>query len=120
MKKIIYQIFLVGVFLLCSASTVSAVVSSSEESCPAGQICNPLAYDNFEDLIDAIVSFLFNLSLVVAPIMLVIAGILYVTSAVNPKQIETAKNIILYTIIGFSVILLASGLVKVLQSLLGG
>jgi len=79
-----------------------------------------LAYGNFEDLVNAIVNFLFNLSLVVAPIMLVISGIYFVTSIGDPGRVKTAQNIALYTIIGFAIILLASGLIKVLQSLLAG
>lgn len=93
---------------------------AGDSACPPGQICNPLKYGNFEDLINAIIVFIFNLGLVVAPIMFVISGILFVTSAGDPGRVKTAKNIALYTAIGFAVILVASGLIKVLQSLLGG
>ncbi len=89
-------------------------------NCPAGQFCNPLAYDNFQDLVDAIARFVFNLGLVVAPIMFVIAGIMFVTSAGDPEKTKTARRMALYTAIGFAIIVAASGLIKVLQSLFAG
>jgi hypothetical protein len=51
--------------------------------------------------------------------MLVISGLLWVTSAGDTKRVGTAKNMALYTIIGLAVILLAKGLVAVLKSIIG-
>ncbi|MEK7503467.1 MAG: pilin [Patescibacteria group bacterium] len=114
MKKIVSQIFLIGAFLAGSVSSVFAA------TCPAGQICNPLRYGNLEGLIDAIISFLITVGIPIATIMFVIAGIVFVTSAGDPRKAKTAKDIMIYTSVGLAVILLASGLSKVLQSLLGG
>jgi len=89
-------------------------------SCPAGQICNPLKYGNFEDLIKAIINdFLIPVGITVAGIMFVIAGALFVTSAGDPEKVRTARRVMIYTAVGLAVILLASGLIAVLQSILG-
>ena len=85
-----------------------------------GTISNPLGYENFEDLVNAIINFLWLITTPLAAIMFVISGIMFVTSVGNPEKVKTAKNIALYTAIGYGIIIIASGLIKVLQSLLQG
>ena len=88
--------------------------------CPAGTVCipNPLAADTFEKLIDNLITFIFWIALALFPLMIVIAGIYFVTAAGNPEQIEKAKSIILYTLIGFIVILVAKGFIELLKQVL--
>jgi len=94
--------------------------SEAVTDCPANQICNPLKYKSVECLVEAIIIFLMKLAIPVATIMFVIAGGIFVTSAGNPEKFKLAKRVMIYTAIGFAVILVASGLIRVLQSLLGG
>lgn len=111
-RKQVYQTLSIAILLFGFSSVALAA------ACPAGQICNPLAYGNIEDLVNAVIKFLYNMGLVIAPIMFVVAGILFVTSAGDPERVRTARRVALYTAIGFAVILVASGLGKVLQALL--
>lgn len=83
-----------------------------------GRLENPLKAENFQQLIDRIISFVFMAGVVIAPIMILIAGFYYITSAGEPAKLQTAKNIILYTAIGLAVILLAKGLISFLQKVL--
>ena len=104
------------------SSLISALLLSfflTNNIAVAVEITNPLAYDTFEKIVGAISRFLFNIGLALAPVMLIIAGFMYVTSAGDPKRVETAKKLVLYTLIGLAIILLASGLIKVLESILG-
>ena len=82
-------------------------------------ICNPLGTQSFEGLINNIINFLFRISLIIAPLMFIFAGFLFVTSEGNPEKVKQAKDLIWWTIIGFVIILLARGLVEMLQSMLG-
>ena len=56
----------------------------------------------------------------IAGVMFVVAGVMFVTSAGDPERVRTARRVMIYTAVGLAVILVASGLIKVLQSLLGG
>ncbi len=85
-----------------------------------GVIQNPLGYENFEDLVNAIINFLWIIATPLAAIMFVISGVMFVTSAGSPERVKTARNVALYTAIGYGIIIIASGLIKVLQSLLQG
>jgi len=75
---------------------------------------NPIGAENFGQLVDRIIDIFFTLALYVTPLMIVIAGLLFVTAAGNPNQVqtETAKNILLYSLIGFLIILVAKGIVE--------
>lgn len=101
-------------FVLIIAAPVFA-----QDACTEDQICNPLRYDTFEALLDAIATFLFWVGMAIAPVLLIIAGFYFVTSGGNPEKFKTGKNIVIYTIIGVVIMLFASGLIKVLQSVLG-
>ena len=83
--------------------------------CPIGGIfCidNPLNAKNFEELINTIINFIFFASLVIAPLMVVVAGFFLVTSGGDPKRFQTAKDIILYTFVGLLIVFLAKGLIS--------
>jgi hypothetical protein len=80
---------------------------------------NPLKAKTFAELINNIIDIIFTLALAIAPVMIIIAGLLFVTSAGSPGQIETAKKIILYTLIGFVIVLMAKGFINLFTQYLG-
>lgn len=73
----------------------------------------------FTEFLNRIANFIFNVAIVLSPILVVYAGFLFLTSAGKPQQVVTARNVLLWTAIGFIVILLSKGLVKVLQGIIG-
>lgn len=83
------------------------------------KIENPLTADTFEEVLDRLINFIFWVGITVAPVMLIIAGFMLVTAMGDPKRVETAKKMILYTLIGLAIVILAKGLIAVLKSILG-
>lgn len=100
-KKLFFPILIISIF-------VGGLVFA--ESIP-----NPLGTDSFAGIIDGITTWLRDIALVLAPLMLVIGGVTYMTAVGDPKKIEKGKQIIIYTVIGFIVILLAKSLIDILQ-----
>ena len=98
--------------LICLGLVLPSLVSAQVT------ITNPLAADTFEKLIDNLITFIFWIALALFPLMIVIAGIYFVTAAGDPAQVEKAKGIILYTLIGFIVILVAKGFIELLKQVL--
>ena len=80
---------------------------------------NPLKDLTFTGLINNIINFLFTIAVIVAPILLVIAGVIFMTAAGDPGKVKTARNMLLWTIVGFAIILISKGLVSVLKGILG-
>ena len=106
-------------FLLLTPFLVSAAITCPDQPCPKGQICipNPLCANTFPDLINTIATLIFNLALWIAPIMYIIAGFYFLTAAGDPKKIQTAKQIILYTTIGLIVVISAKGLIALFKEI---
>lgn len=83
------------------------------------RIENPLKITSFEALIDKIINFISWIAISLAPLMVLIAGFYFVTAGGDPKKVTTARNIILYTVIGLAIIFLAKGLIGILKGVLG-
>jgi hypothetical protein len=80
---------------------------------------NPLEYETFGELIDAIIKFIFYIAVVVVPLMVIIGAFYILTAGGDPKKIGTGKNIIIYTLIGLAIIMLARGLIAMIESVIG-
>jgi len=80
---------------------------------------NPLEYETFGELIDAIIDFIFYVAVVVAPLMAIIGAFYLLTAGGDPKKIGTGKNIIIYTLIGLAIVMLARGLIAMIESIIG-
>ena len=80
-------------------------------------ICPPTKHTSFAALLDSIINFIFNIALVIAPIMFIIAGFSYITCAGDPAKIKKSADIAIYTAVGLIVVLLARGIIQVIQDI---
>ncbi|MDP2663924.1 MAG: pilin [bacterium] len=83
------------------------------------QLNPPINAKSFEELINGIINFVFWIGVAVAPIMILIAGVMYMTAGGDTIKLGKAKSLILYTVIGFTIIMFARGLIALLESILG-
>lgn len=83
------------------------------------KLMNPLGNDvrSFPELIDKIIDFIFQIAVVLAPLMVVIGAVFILTAGVNPENVNKGRSIILYTAIGFGIVLLSKGIVYIMLSL---
>ena len=86
----------------------------------AQKIPNPLKAESFEELIENLIDFTFWVAVAIAPIMIIVAGVYFLTSAGNPDKVRTAKSIIFWTIVGFAIVLLAKGIISMVREVIGG
>lgn len=89
--------------------------------CETNTVCirNPLAFRSLEALLDAIIDFLIKIGAPLAVIMIIYAGLTWMFAAGEPEKITKARSIIIWTIVGYSIILVAKGILLVIQSVLG-
>ena len=80
---------------------------------------NPLKHATFEGFIGALINIIFTISLVLAPLMIVIGAFYFMIPDEKGGNIETGKKIITYTIIGFIIIIAAQGMIALLRGVLG-
>jgi hypothetical protein len=76
---------------------------------------NPIRTDTFQDLIASIINILFTIALILAPLMIIIGAFLFLVPGEKLENVETGKKIILYTIIGLIIIILANGIIALLR-----
>ncbi len=75
---------------------------------------------SFRSLALTIVNFFLTFLGLIAVVMIIYGGFLYVTAAGNQEKIESAKKIIMYAVIGIVVILLSFAIVNTVLGAGGG
>ena len=115
--KIILSIVIANFLFLPMAITGLLVVSAATTT-DGVVIENPISSDSFEDFVGLIAKWLFNVALVIAPIMFVIGGIYYTTAQGDPAKIKKAGDLITWTAIGLILIMLTNGIIQLLKDMI--
>jgi len=102
-KKLIFIFLLFCPFLVLGQTTIP----------------NPLGYDTFGEVINAIVVFIRNVALALAPVVFIVAGLRYFLSGGNPEEAKKATELIKWAIIGLVIILIANGITAVITDIMG-
>jgi len=85
----------------------------------AWEIKNPLKdMETIGDLINAVIDLVFWIAVTVAPIMIIIGGFMFITSAGNREKVTKAKKLMLYALIGLAITFLSRMIIDALQRLL--
>jgi len=80
---------------------------------------NPIAYASVDKLLAAVATTVQGIVAALAVLMIVIAGILYMTSAGDQGKVETAKKAVTAALIGLALALAAPALLKEIYDVLG-
>ncbi len=70
-------------------------------------------------LINRIINLLVKLAIVIAPILIIYAGFLYITAAGNEQTIQRAHRVLIWSLIGLAVVILATGIPALIKEFLG-
>jgi len=84
------------------------------------RFCNPIRPGSLEELIKEITEFIAILAFPVTSLMIIIAGVLFLTSGGKPERISQAKKLLLYSAIGAGIIILAKAIASIIKGVLGG
>lgn len=81
---------------------------------------NPLkgGASDFTSLVKIIAQWIFNLAIPIAVAMIVYSGILFLTAAGETAKVTKAREVLKYAVIGLAIILIGSGFVTLIQSIL--
>jgi hypothetical protein len=83
-------------------------------------INNPLQVNNIQDLISGVAHYLaFYIAPAIVVIMVLYGAFQILTAGGAPEKIATGRKTILYAVIGYAVVLIAAGIVAVIQDLIG-
>jgi hypothetical protein len=79
--------------------------SSGGSSTQVGHIKNPIKVDNIQDFIKTVLEGVLRIAIPIVVLAIIYSGFLFVKARGNEKELETAKNALLYTLIGAAVLL---------------
>ena len=88
------------------------------QDCPVEPCLPKIGPTSFLDFLTKVFNFLFEISLIIAPIIIVYGGLQMVFAAGNEEKIRGARKTITYTLIGLAIIIIGKGLVFLLQEIL--
>jgi len=95
--------------------------NASDSDCAAGvsRYRNPLIWDEIIAFIWGTIMYLFGHSIVLAVLMILIGAYVIATSGGNITRVQLGKRIIIWTIIGYAVMLLARGIIMFIINTMG-
>ncbi len=122
-------VLFISVFMFAAGGTALAAATPSTVPCPPGSppgtLCykydleNPLKVNDFLELIASVSKWLVQIAVPIAVIMIVYAGIMFLTSRGDQGKITEARKILWYAVIGIAIIVIGRGFVTLIQSVLG-
>jgi hypothetical protein len=65
-----------------------------------------------------IINFLLWVAIGIAPLMIVIAGFLFLIAGGDPEKVQTAKRMIFWAVVGLAIVLIAKGIISVIKSVI--
>lgn len=116
MKHILRKLaatLLVAAFLF---APLLVIAQQDGSACPANTLCNPIKYNNADQLLKALLKVVAQFAAIVAVIMFVYAGFIYVTAQGDEKKIEQAHKTFKYTAIGTAILLGAELLAAIIRN----
>jgi len=82
---------------------------------------NPIAStSDIYTLVIKILDFLIILAIPLTAILVIYAGLLYITSAGNEEKVKTAQKALIWALVGFAVVLIAKGIPQLIIDFLQG
>ena len=79
---------------------------------------DPLKSQTVMELLNGILSFALQIGIPIAVVMIIYAGVLFLTVGANPSAVGKAKTILLYAVIGLIIILVGKGFLTLIRSIL--
>ena len=104
--------------IITSASLTQGQETLSSKINYTFSVPNPLGSKTIFDLIQRLINSLIIISVPIASILIIYSGILYMTSA-GTDRIKKATSALVWTIAGFGLLLISSGIIDAVKDILG-
>ena len=106
-----YKVFIVAIIVGFWLFLLPVVVNAVE-------IPNPVGINSFEELVNVIGVWIFNLAIPIAVIIIIYAGILMLTAGGNPKRFQQGTRALWYAVLGLAIVFIGKGFVTLIKSIL--
>ena len=93
----------------------TTIVVPDPLNCPSSATQSPIVC-----VLNRVITAIYWIAFPVVTLMILIGAFQILTAAGNPEKLKMGRNTILYAVIGFAVVLFASGITSIIQSILSG
>lgn len=107
-----------GALLVSSEISSAGTVASSSTKSVSLEFKNPLNAKDFGELISAITGWIFWLSIPIAVMIIIYAGILILASGGDPNKVTKGRKTLLWAVVGLAVIFIGEGFVALIRSII--
>ncbi|HDH31271.1 MAG TPA: hypothetical protein ENH26_00670 [Candidatus Wolfebacteria bacterium] len=115
-KKTLY---LFSIVLFLGLSLITGVALSAGVGQTTGvTIPNPLGAKDITDVLKKIVDYLIKIGAPILAIMILVGGFQILTAGGNLEKVITGRHTILYSVIGYAIILSAWGIIAIIKTIL--
>ena len=121
-KKIIGLLSLIligGLFLAPVVLATSTDSGLSKDGKIGQQYPQDYTSDQALQILPRLVGYVYGFFLVIVVLMIIISGYMFVTAGGSPEKVTTARNVLMYALIGLAVAVLAKGLIALVAKLAG-
>ncbi len=100
-----------GKILLIAFVVCVPMISIAQGNIPAPkcneatQLCNPISQDTIQGFIKVMLEGALKIAIPIIALALIYSGFLFVQAQGNPGELETAKNSLIYTLLGAAILL---------------
>ncbi|MBI5306321.1 hypothetical protein HZB04_01925 [Candidatus Wolfebacteria bacterium] len=105
--KIFFSTIFIFFYFISFNSFVLAQTGCTDKVC---KLTNPLEGKTLTNLIEAFSNFLITVGSFILPIMVLYGAYLILTAGDKAEQVTSGKHVILWAVVGFIIILIASGI----------
>jgi 4-amino-4-deoxy-L-arabinose transferase-like glycosyltransferase len=117
MTKKIFFLVALSIFLL-PTSLVLAGTNTPTNAPFITQINNPIGTTSTIELINRVSNYLLWMAVILGPMVIVGAALIFLTSGGNDRKITTAKKMLLYAVLGLALALISKGIVSLVRDFL--
>ena len=99
-----------------------SLIDTDDPDCPASLINfkNPLEAGSIPEVIAALGDFIFFIGLALVILMIIIAGIIFMTAGGDPYKLSKAKRLLFWTAIGAAITIFSKGVSAIIKYIIGG
>lgn len=118
-RKIAILVFVFCSVILFSFSVNSNYVNAQASNSGTGDFSiQPFGPTSFTELLNVIITWIFNIAIPIAMIMIIWAGLTMLTAGGKPANYEKGKKMLGYAIAGLVVIFIGKGFISLVKSIL--
>ena len=104
-------------FGLVNHAFAAGSIGSTDTCSSSGGLVNPLNTCSLLDIVQTITNLLFTIAAPLATIMVLYGGFQMMTAGGEPEKFSNGRKTILYTAIGFLVVLLSNQIVPIIEAI---